>query len=221
MIIFQSRYSHLQAKDAVYHTVRDGITEKIIPIGTSFTVSSLAKFLYLSRTPVEYALNRLTQEKVIKTAKSNGFFTYHLSFKEAKESNEYLLNLYLNAHLMAKNNIDFYYNNLLNDHISKLQQTDDLKEFLSLGHLFHVSIAESTANEFLITDFETESIRSSLVNLDYSNNEYSEKFMQEHVELDKALIDVINNGSPTDIFEQTQVHNKHIRHFIFERLLTF
>ncbi|HXZ33914.1 MAG TPA: GntR family transcriptional regulator [Terriglobales bacterium] len=183
--------------EQVYQSLKRDIVTGIHPPGEALSEKDLAGRYKSSRTPVREAAVRLQQDNLLRVVPNRGYFVTKISVQDLIQLYEYRATVECAcAELAATKGM----NPELMDSLEKLAQTeykiDDRRSyihFITADTAFHIGIAQSARNQFLLRAVETvrcqmERIMYAAIDIGY----YGELPVREHCE----ILDAINNRDP-------------------------
>lgn len=207
------------------NTIRDRILDLTLQPGLQLDETMLRSDLGISRTPAREALNRLTTEGLIEMRPNRGFFVRPLDLGD--------LTQFFEAYLVIERSSAYYcrmtHPHLVRDleaiqvHHTRAVNNQDFAEISRHNAAFHLRIAESTENEYLISfAHRLHNIARRLAYYVYQRESNEQQAFQhrqriivnEHV----AIIDSIRNADREQLLETITDHAERFRrrigHFI-------
>lgn len=191
------RYS---LSDAVYRVLRDKIISKAFPPGSRLDLKTLGQQIGTSRSPINYALQRLQTEGLVQIIPYKGTFVTVLTPED-------ILELYDMRRVLEVYAAEVCVQNITESDLLAIRQTLDALDrklstdsndqvyldCLELDHQFHGLIVESAHNSRLKRFWEQVNVHAQVARVRYGTMDVAEdfpSFQQEH----RAMMDALENG---------------------------
>ena len=138
-----------QASDTIYCTVREGIANGLLPMGTRLREEDLAEVFDVSRTPVREAMKKLEIEQLIESSSTNGSIVRRLSVDECLDTLEVLEMIRASACTMLMGRIPRSLLMVLEQNTRKgMHLTDPIQRYENNAE-FHGLLVRATSNTVL------------------------------------------------------------------------
>jgi len=180
--------------ERVYQSFKRDIITGIYPPGEALSEKDLAERYNSSRTPVREAALRLQQDNLLQVVPNRGYFITKISVQDLIQLYEYRTAVECAcAELAATKGM----NPELMDRLEKLARTEykiddrnSYNNFITADTAFHIGIAQSVRNQFLLQ--ATETVRCQMERIMYAAIDigyYGELPVREHCEILAAIND--------------------------------
>ena len=140
-----------------YATLRRWVTTREVAAGEQLNLRSIAETLGVSRSPVMYALTRLTAEGLVRTEPRRGFFVKPLTVSEVVNAHAFRLTLELFA---AEQSIPTLTDADVQGLRARMEDTvaaleaGRREEYTDAHHEFHCHIVALSGNPFVVESYD-------------------------------------------------------------------
>ena len=216
-VLFQ-KYADVNLTDAVYLTLKEGVTKGFLTGGTKLSELELASVFKVSRTPIQKALVRLECDGLVVNEPKRGYMVTKMGYAECIDCNEFYLALYTAAAItVMSHGIDRYYDTQLSRRLEEMETVTDLEQFLLMDDEFHFQIACSTKNQEMISAFQRIMAKGCVMGLFEGVHPPVDeaRFLSEHKQLNRQLFDILRSGRVEELvaFMENR-HNPHMRNLV-------
>ena len=148
----------LSAKQYVYNTLLEWITEGTLQPGEKILDTEIAEYFSVSRTPVREALQLLADQKLIDILPSRGSVVSQIKPEEVRGNYALMGDLNRTALNLCKDRIDdAFIDGLeeLNEQMKTCLSCNDMKGMQKLDKAFHDRFIQLAGNDFLARFYDT------------------------------------------------------------------
>ncbi len=178
-----------QASDTIYCTVREGIANGLLPMGTRLREEDLAEVFDVSRTPVREAMKKLEIEQLIESSSTNGSIVRRLSVDECLDTLEVLEMIRASACTMLMGRIPRSLLMVLEQNTRKgMHLTDPIQRYENNAE-FHGLLVRATGNSVLIKLHEQLTFAERMISNTVLPVSYAANYAEVHRALVRAIVD--------------------------------
>jgi len=149
-ILFQDYANMKPISAGIYKAVYESIAKGYLKSGDRVTIDGLAEICHTSRTPVREAVRQLVSKKILSFDPTIGYYVHIYTHKECREMLDVQKILQTAAIRLSADSITPLYIQMLEKNIEKSKNTKDTGELFRLNREFHIIIARSANNDYLV-----------------------------------------------------------------------